>query len=288
MTNTNYNQTVELVIHALCYATLGWRVFPLVPRGKKALIKAWQHEASTNPNRIRAWWKRHPDANVGILTGKSSGLVVLDVDTDHNGDWSLMGIELLHGKLPKTLISYTGNGGYHYLFTYPSATIRNSVGKLGDGLDVRGNGGYIVAPPSQHPNGTKYVWQLSPWTRNARLACLPAHILQNISDPEENDTKNKRMIRKSTTDREGLHWIGRALELVHSGEGRNHSGMWLACQLRDWGFNQEDAKRYMLFYVDMVPKKNHPYTMTEALKTLDSAYSWRKRNPAENDNGNST
>ena len=93
---------------------------------------------------------------------KESGLVVLDVDVDKGGEESLRELEAEHGELPTTTIAVTGSGGMHYFFRHPGVEMRNSAGKLGAGLDVRGDGGYVVAAPSNHASGGHYDWLFSP------------------------------------------------------------------------------------------------------------------------------
>ena len=97
-------------------------------------------------------------SNVGIRTGAVSGLVVLDVDPRHGGLQSLEKLKRRHGKLPHGPQVLTGSGGEHLWFSHPGAPVGNSAGRLGYGLDVRGDGGYVVVPPSVHANGNPYQW----------------------------------------------------------------------------------------------------------------------------------
>ncbi len=153
---------------ALWYAGRGIPVFPLQSvdeRGRcscggKPGCKPGKHPrianghigATTDEGRIRRWWSKWPDANIGIPTGERSGLLVLDVD--EHGFTSLDALEEEHGQLPETLAVRTGGGGMHVYLKYPAGSgIRNSAGKVGPGLDVRGEGGYIVAPPSRTDKG---------------------------------------------------------------------------------------------------------------------------------------
>ena len=139
---------------ALYYAKIGLAVFPIKSRSKQPLTGHGCKDASKDTDQIAEWWDRWPDANVGIATGSiSGGLVVIDLDIDE--DKGKDGYEVLrrwqqeHGTLPETALSITGRGGYHYLYR-DSASWKNRTG-LYEGVDVRGNGGYIVAPPSVHP-----------------------------------------------------------------------------------------------------------------------------------------
>lgn len=138
---------------ALDYHKLGWSVIPVSPRGKKPLVswKRYQDRLPT-PDRIRAWFRKHPDANVGIVTGETSGLVVVDFDVHRGAD-----PKAFAKRFPTPLVVKTGGGGFHYYFAFPEGeTIRNSVGE--DGVDIRATGGFVVAPPSVHATGKRYRW----------------------------------------------------------------------------------------------------------------------------------
>jgi hypothetical protein len=158
---------------ALEYAAAGLAVFPChSPRGGgcscgraecKDLAKHPRtlnglKDATCDEATIREWWRRWPDANIAIATGAISGIVALDVDVPKGGAATLAALEHEHGKLPRTAQVLTGGGGYHYIFQHPGIEIRNSAGKLGAGLDFRGDGGYMIAPPSVHVSGRAYQW----------------------------------------------------------------------------------------------------------------------------------
>ena len=150
---------------ALYYADMGLAVFPLIPTDKRPATENGCKAATTNKQKISDWWDKHPDSNIGIATGSiSGGLVVIDLDVDENK--GINGYEVLkewqqeNGELPESWQSITGRGGYH-LFFRDFAVNHNRVG-LYDGIDIRGEGGYIVAPPSIHPNGRRYEWEQEP------------------------------------------------------------------------------------------------------------------------------
>ena len=182
--------TVSIMDAALYYAERkGFAVFPLKEKDKITAIKSphpkgfkcrgecgqeghglW--DAVKDPEHIRHWYTNgYSRCNVGIATGKKSGIIVLDVDPEHGGAETLKQLEAQHGELPLTPKAITGSGGSHYVFAHPGIEIGNSQGLvktstngvikvngLGPGLDIRGDGGYIVAAPSIHPNGNKYTW----------------------------------------------------------------------------------------------------------------------------------
>lgn len=150
---------------ALYYASMGLAVFPLRPKDKRPATVNGCKAATTNKEQIADWWDKHPDSNIGIATGRlSGGLVVIDLDIDENkgvnGYDSLKAWQRENGELQETWQSITGRGGYHLLYMSAS-THKNRVG-LYEGIDIRGDGGYIVAPPSIHPNGRKYEWEQGP------------------------------------------------------------------------------------------------------------------------------
>lgn len=141
-------------------AGCGWRLFPCALRAKTPLLKGWPKAASSDLATLRSWAARYGPCNWAVLTGPGSGVFVLDVDGE-KGRKSLAVIETQHGPLPATLTSTTGReeGGEHRWFLYPAGhEIRNSTGKLGNGLDIRAFGGYVIVPPSIHPTGRAYQW----------------------------------------------------------------------------------------------------------------------------------
>jgi hypothetical protein len=150
----------DLQTAALGYAKRGLSVFPVVVRGKIPLTANGFKDASIDPAQIGAWWQKHPVANIGIPTGQTNDFWVLDVD-GADGEASLRNLETQHGTLPETVEVITGGGGRHLYFQWLSGMdFSISAGKLGTGLDVRGNGGYIVAPPSVHETGRHYEWSV--------------------------------------------------------------------------------------------------------------------------------
>ena len=127
--------------------------------GKHPRTQHGLNDASADPDQAWWWWERWRDANIGIRTGKPSGLVVLDEDGEE-GRESLAALEARYGALVETLTARSGRvtGGKHRYFAYAGNDIKNSVGQVGAGLDVRANGGMIVAPPSVHYTGNRYEW----------------------------------------------------------------------------------------------------------------------------------
>jgi len=165
----------QLLDAALGYAHRGWRVFPLhgivngactcgrrecSSAGKHPLVRRGLYEATTDGRKIRGWWRKWRSANLGIATGAGSGIAVIDIDLPD----ALSSLAQLAGKLDVTLTGLTGGGGVHLIYRCSDENLGNSAGRLPGidedlpGIDLRGNGGYIVAPPSDHRCGSSYEW----------------------------------------------------------------------------------------------------------------------------------
>ena len=174
---------------ALYYASLGWRVLPIRPGSKHPPMGSWQHAATTNPGVITNWYQGlYRNHGVGILTGPTSGIWVLDVDVSDGkrGDETLAELESIHGPLPPTVRAITGSGGSHIFFKDPGGVpIRNSAStRLGPGLDIRGNGGVVVAAPTIHPNGHPYAWEIDHGPDEITTADTPQWLLELAADPQ--------------------------------------------------------------------------------------------------------
>jgi hypothetical protein len=155
----------------LRYSEHGWPTFLLEPRSKKPLgatAPNGSHSATLDPERINHECARWPDANIAITTGPTSGLVVIAPDGP-TGHATLLVHQRKHGPLPMTLWARSGreDGGWHGYFKWPAEGFGNVTGAiiganrhpcLGADIDARGSGGYVVAPPSIHPSGRRYVW----------------------------------------------------------------------------------------------------------------------------------
>ncbi len=161
----------QLLRAALDYAKRGWLVIPLhtptaqgcscgrvdcASPAKHPRTRNGSKDGSRDPDTIREWWRRWPDANVGIATGPEGGILVLDVD-GAQGEQSLVDLAQRGHILPDTYAVRTGRGGQHLYFAWPEGVdVRNSARKIAPGLDIRGVGGLVAAPPSLHKSGRRY------------------------------------------------------------------------------------------------------------------------------------
>ena len=173
----------ECLAAALAYAGRGWRVIPCAARGKAPLTAHGPKDSTVDQRTIREWWARWPNANVGAVAGVESDFFVLDVDGPAGED-SLVGLAREHGKLPSTIETQTGGGGRHLFFKHPGSPVRNSAGKIGKGLDVRGDGGYVIAPPSIHESGKVYTWAAGHTPDDLSVAGPPVWMI-NLIQPKE-------------------------------------------------------------------------------------------------------
>lgn len=224
---------------ALSYAARGWPVFPVHSirergtqctcgrrdcgsPGKHPRTENGLKDATTDERTIRGWWQRWPDAGVAIATGR--GLVVVDIDVHKGGDDSYVDARRALGDVPDTVEVITGSGGRHiYLAAPEGVAVRCSAGQLGPGLDVRGDGGYVVAPPSLHASGRRYQWELSGDPDDVAVAPMPDGWLARLTAPQRGRA------------------LGTAAEVF--GEGQRNVGLFsLARSLRAKGLDEEEVE----------------------------------------------
>jgi hypothetical protein len=227
----------ELLEHALAYASLGWPVFPLAPRSKAPLIPKREggrgcYDATTDPDKIRAWWDRQPDANIGLAAG--TAFWVLDVDyggweaTEPDGADTVAFLAGRYGRLPETVQQHTGGGGWQHLFL-PDTRIGNGV-KFLPGVDTRGAGGYVAAPPSIHPSGRAYHWQRGHSPGEIALASAPAWLLALIKPPPRPKPAPRPVQAADSYGRAALG--GEAKAVTQAGAGARNSTLFMAaCRL---------------------------------------------------------
>jgi len=156
------------------YARHGWRVFPLKPAAKVPLTEHGCLDATRDVEQVAAWWQRWPTANVGIATGAESGLLVVDIDGEE-GELALAELTAQHGALPLVPEVITGRGRHLY-FSFDER-VKNSAKRLPK-IDTRSTGGYVVAPPSVHPDGRRYEWGAGKSPRERSVAPAPEWLVE--------------------------------------------------------------------------------------------------------------
>lgn len=228
---------------------------------------------------IKRSFARRPQPNIGLVCGAVSKLVVLDIDGEE-------GFRSLRDKgleIPETLSVKTGRGK-HFYFLHPGQPTRNfAKGRSSfplPGVDFRGDGGYVVAPPSLHSTGVRYAFE-----NDNPPAALPAWLYDMVVSVKADSTQDtagrssrpiQRKPGRSLSRPERI--LTQAIERAHEGS-RNETGLWLACQLRDNHLPEAEARSYIQRYAAAVPQGSTPYLDQEALATLRSAYSQPAREP---------
>ncbi len=280
---------------ALNYAENGWKILPLhSPKGdgcscgtncgkigKHPRVNGWG--ASTDRDTVEGWFRNWPDANLGLVL---EGLAVLDVDLKSGGDKSLAHLESEHGKLPERARQRTGSGGWHYLFS-PSEQAQKKELAFRPGLDfLTGPGCYIVVAPSVHACGGPYAWfdQPSPWETSRASIMLPV-APQWLLDAlhRRPATKNTKPAVEPTARKPVAQILEKALAMVHAGDGRNNTGFWFFCQLRDELYSKNEAisvRREWHTRANAESADKSPYSAEEVRASLNQAFSRDARKPS--------
>ncbi len=224
-----------MVTEAKRLASEGYTVIPLIPRSKKPAIKWREYQLKKPINEEIEKWFEDPNTGLAIITGNCSSLVVVDIDTAHGG-WDTAA-RLGLAKVDATVI--TGSGGGHYYFRVPNPVVRNNAGTLGPGVDVRGEGGYVVCPPTLHERtGNPYAWQSAPRTT------LPSFLLagNEVEVGQGRELKELNGINAGTIKRHH-----RELYPVGKG-GRNQAAARLAGSLVSRGIPRERAMQVLVLW----------------------------------------
>ncbi len=219
------SDTTPMLRQALEYAKRGWAVFPVWGCRSNGACRCYKrkacpnigkhpwtdhgfHDATTDAKRIRArkWKNKWPTANIGIATGATSGLVVLDIDSLKGGEQAMAALIAKLGRLPKTLKVRTGHG-WHLYFEHPGGFVKTSRDAIGIGLDIRADGGYVVAPPSLHRSGNHYEWTPGRGFADGTLEKLPRRWLEELGrmgcytdSTDRTDRAGPHRQRKTTQD----------------------------------------------------------------------------------------
>jgi putative DNA primase/helicase len=245
---------------ALAYAEKGWPVIPVPAGQKNPSLAGWPSKATTDPDQIAQWWEQSPDSNIAVLTGKKSGIVVLDIDGD-KGKESFGKLISEHSPLPNTYTEKTPNGT-HYFFTFANVHIASRIGLL-PGIDVLSDKRCVVVAPSVVA-GKPYTIQ-----NDAPLACAPEWIVKLTQTKLLAVTKN---FEHGPSVNSG----------IPKGE-RNNRLFRYVCSLRAKGLPKKDARTLML---NMNAEAcSPPLPKKEVLNCFKSAWKYSTSFPL-NDTGN--
>jgi putative DNA primase/helicase len=207
----NKNSTnTEMLEAALSYAVAqGWHVFPVKERSKHPMISDWPNAASTDPEQIMERWTERPKANIGVVTGRVSGIFILDEDAAKvvggvDGKATIRELEEKNTILPATPTALTGGGGQQRVFAYPdNIEIKNRVAFV-PGVDIRGDKGYAVVPPSTHPSGRPYEWLPGLAPEDIKPAECPQWLLKLVTGTSSGtEAQENASVKQKTTIRKG-------------------------------------------------------------------------------------
>ncbi len=252
--------------HAVRYAGLGWKVFPLHginagrctcgdadcrSIGKHPMTPHGVKDASADTEQLARWAAQWPQSNLGLAL--TDGLVALDTDPRNGGDATLETLLAKHGKLPDTVLQMTGGGGTHHLFFNREG--RKLPGTLGKGIDLKGEGGYIVVEPSMHASGSSYSWEASCDPLDGmKVEDLPAWIGQAKTEEPAAPTFGGRGFippQQVVELRSALgyidpdlrdNWIAVGMAL-HSTDAPNAFGLWVEWSQLSIKYNPPDQRR---------------------------------------------
>lgn len=249
------------------YLGRGWSIIPLV--GKRPALRSWKEFQSRLPtaDEIANWLNssQRPPTGFAIVTGRLSSLVVVDCDTiDDAHYWK--------ANFPNTPFAVeTGGGGFHFYYRMPAATeVRNRAGVFRRRIDIRGEGGYIVAPPSLHPTGRRYRW-----CGSNRADELPIFDRAWIETNVPNTSTARLPI--SPKIRSAVAYIGRIQAVA--GEGGHNATFRAACKLRDAGLSVDEALTVLTNWNES--NASPPWSFEELAHKVRAAFTCNRRTPAE-------
>ena len=266
--------TASMMEAARDYLERGWGLVPL--SGKVPLLRGGNDQPVVNAEGVELHWGGHPDRNLGICTGSVSGLMVLDVDPRNGGDETLAALLAEFGPLPSTLVVATGGGGKHHFFTTPTPLLGNSSSRVGKGLDIKCEGGQVVAPPSVHPDtGQHYEWIVGPG--DGELAAAPDWLLSKARGEAvqvapiavTEGSTDARLVRRAKA------YMAKMPPAV-SGEGGHDKLFRVACVLvQDFGLESTVARTLL---DEFNQRCQPPWSAKELDHKMDDA---RKSEPSE-------
>lgn len=272
MPNIKLIPSNNILEQALNYADLGWKVFPLIANEKTPYLP-WSEAATTDKEQITRWWTDNPNNNIAVMTGVDSGLVVLDVDNKNGDSGSDTLVDLKVMDTLDTIAVETPSDGLHFYFKHLGEAVKNSAG-FEPGLDLRGDGGYVVAPPSIF-NGKQYKWAVT----NKTLPDLPSWIPTNGKKGKSKKTATQTKSKKKKTTS-----VANTSNVIQQGS-RNDTLFKYACSCRQKNCEYEEA---IILLVAKNEECTPPLDDDELMSILESAYGYSSNKTYElNDLGNS-
>lgn len=261
-------------------AVAGVPVFPCAPLGKRPYTPRGFHDASTDPAQVEAWWARVPDANLGVPTGKASGMVVVDVDVHGPADGRLAFDSAAEAGLVGgwSVLVRTPTGGMHAYYRARPGAEQRSWQAARAGIDFRGDGGYIVVSPSVRViNDVPIRYEITD-VNDAPAAGVDSARLRDFLDPRPGAVwrPGRALVRVGDVERLAS-WV------AVQGEGeRNRSLFWAACRLAENGVPATDAREVLV-----AAAQQPGFDEREIARTVNSAYRRVHAGTAARDSGDS-
>jgi len=262
--------------HALALAAKGFHVFPLRPNEKLPIIKDYPNRATRDPETIRRWWQDET-RNIGISTsrfGDSESLCVIDVDMKNgkNGELSIFALDMEGFELPDTLSNSTPSGGQHMIYKTPKP-LRQGADVLGSGVDVRSNGGYVVAPGSlingkgyAQINGNGAVTEAPSWlVDKLSIRIQPANVAPVV--PLDTDRASRR----------ATEWLEKSAPIAREGMGGDETTYRVAARVKDFGCDLFTT--WELLDEHWNDRCEPPWTIEELSEKVDHAFKYGKGTP---------
>ncbi len=231
---------------ALNYYNKGMCILPVIPNQKRPILNQWRQYITNRPSieETENWFSTYNNCGIGMVTGRVSGYIVLDIENKYKGD-----VNQLLSQYPTKLVAKSGSGGYHFYYKYPKdydKPIKNRV-QIMPNIDIRADGGFIVLPPTKHPSGGYYQWVL-----DGEAGDFPMSLLSINASGIDNTNDNK--------------WVTELLKGVDSGE-RNQACARLAGYFFGKGLSNDIVESMLL---EWNTKNNPPMDYQEIISTIDS------------------
>lgn len=239
----------NILDQAVEYVDWGWSVLPVKPDEKRPFMTNWLQYTKTRAPKpmVESWFNNLSGAGVGVVTGRISGIVVLDIEA-----YCKIPIEEILRKYPTQLVARSGGGGYHLYFSYPRTATRisNRVG-IFEGADIRADGGFIVAAPTTHPNGKKYEW-----IQKGPPGVFPTELLNLSSKPVNTQSDN---------------WVTETLRGVPEG-GRNDACARLAGYFFSKGMNYDIVEAILTEWGEKCDPPMPVHELRTTIKSIERSH----------------
>lgn len=262
---------MSILDHALKSAEKGFYIFRLKANSKTPLSSGWQNEATRDPSTIKKWFSKNPNLNYGIYAGKfgvSDALLIVDVDNkgEKKGDEEVFKLELEGFEFPKTYSQFTPTGGKHYVYRIQNA-VKQSVGKIAPGLDIRSRGGYVVGSGSII-SGKSYTLE------EHTIIEAPAWLIEKCGKPKQKEEFPGGIVglNSARAVERAIHYLESEAPIATQGQGGDQTTFQVAAHFKDLGVELETC--FALLLTLWNPKCEPPWALGELRTKVENAYKY--------------